>query len=59
MSVDTGGFVRAMVGGRDWEADDGFARLNFAVGVDGEGVDEDGEEDESEDLGLSASAPFL
>ena len=37
VSIDTGGVVRAMVGGRDWEADDGFARVNFAVGVDGGG----------------------
>ena len=37
VSVDAGGYVRAMVGGRDWEATDPFARVNFAVGVDGGG----------------------
>jgi penicillin-binding protein 1A len=38
VSVDAAGYVRAMVGGRDWNADDSFARVNFAVGRDGGGT---------------------
>ena len=38
VSIDTDGYVRAMVGGRDWDAEDAFARVNFAVGVEGGGT---------------------
>ncbi|HVM54016.1 MAG TPA: transglycosylase domain-containing protein [Acidimicrobiales bacterium] len=38
VAVDTGGWVRAMVGGRDWDAEDPFARVNFATGTDGGGT---------------------
>jgi penicillin-binding protein 1A len=38
VAVDDQGYVRAMVGGRDWDADDSFARVNFATGVDGGGT---------------------
>jgi penicillin-binding protein 1A len=38
VSIDTDGFVRAMVGGRDWNSTtDSFARVNFAVGKEGGG----------------------
>jgi penicillin-binding protein 1A len=38
VAIDTDGMVRAMVGGRDWNATDPFARVNFATGVDGGGT---------------------
>ena len=38
VAIDTDGMVRAMVGGRDWEAEDPFARVNFATGRDGGGT---------------------
>jgi penicillin-binding protein 1A len=38
VSVDDNGFVRAMVGGRDWDSADPYARVNFAVGTDGGGT---------------------
>ena len=38
VSVDAAGYVRAMVGGRDWNAEDSYARVNFAVGRDGGGT---------------------
>jgi penicillin-binding protein 1A len=38
VSVDAAGYVRAMVGGRDWDAKDSYARVNFAVGRDGGGT---------------------
>jgi penicillin-binding protein 1A len=39
VAVDTGGYVRAMVGGRDWNAaDDPYARVNFALGAGGGGT---------------------
>ena len=38
VSVDNDGWIRAMVGGRDWHADDPYARVNFATGADGGGT---------------------
>jgi penicillin-binding protein 1A len=38
VAIDTGGWVRAMVGGRDWDADTPYARVNFATGRDGGGT---------------------
>jgi penicillin-binding protein 1A len=38
VSVDAAGYVRAMVGGRDWDGKDSYARVNFAVGRDGGGT---------------------
>jgi len=38
VAIDTDGLVRAMVGGRDWEAADPYARVNFATGVEGGGT---------------------
>ena len=37
VSIDTQGFVRAMVGGSNWDGTESFARVNFALGVDGGG----------------------
>ena len=37
VSIDTDGYVRAMVGGESWDSDEPFARVNFAVGTDGGG----------------------
>ncbi|HYD08569.1 MAG TPA: PBP1A family penicillin-binding protein, partial [Acidimicrobiales bacterium] len=39
VAIDTDGYVRAMVGGRDWNDEaDPYARVNFATGVDGGGT---------------------
>jgi penicillin-binding protein 1A len=37
VAVDGNGHVKAMVGGRDWNADVPFAKVNLAVGTDGGG----------------------
>ncbi|MFP5377326.1 MAG: transglycosylase domain-containing protein [Acidimicrobiia bacterium] len=38
VAIDRNGHVRAMVGGRDWNAADPFAKVNLAVGRDGGGT---------------------
>jgi penicillin-binding protein 1A len=38
VAVDTGGWIRAMVGGRDWDAQTPYARVNLATGRDGGGT---------------------
>jgi penicillin-binding protein 1A len=38
VAVDRDGWIRAMVGGRDWDADTPAARVNFALGVAGGGT---------------------
>jgi penicillin-binding protein 1A len=38
VAVDTDGYVRAMVGGRDWESDVEWAKVNLATGADGGGT---------------------
>ncbi|MDP9386390.1 MAG: penicillin-binding protein, partial [Actinomycetota bacterium] len=38
VSVDDQGHVKAMVGGRDWDAPDPFAKVNLAVGREGGGT---------------------
>lgn len=38
VAVDRDGYVRAMVGGKSWNADSPFARVNFATGADGGGT---------------------
>ncbi len=38
VAIDDQGRVKAMVGGRDWNAADAFAKVNLAVGKDGGGT---------------------
>ena len=38
VAIDENGHVKAMVGGRDWNAPDQFAKVNLAVGRDGGGT---------------------
>ncbi|HVM03593.1 MAG TPA: transglycosylase domain-containing protein [Acidimicrobiales bacterium] len=38
VAIDENGYVKAMVGGRDWNAPDAFAKVNLAVGRDGGGT---------------------
>jgi penicillin-binding protein 1A len=38
VAIDRDGWIRAMVGGKDWSADTPYARVNFATGVAGGGT---------------------